>query len=106
MSMPNLTQAQIVGVAKALIGAILMALDAFGGFHANGQQQDALYALVGALALSGSTLMAADAYLRGKRNDHVATIAAAQAGATPVLDATAVLAPAKPAARRKAKSGA
>lgn len=74
-AMPDLTQAQIISVAKILIGAILAALDAFGAFHINDRQQAALFALVAALVVAGGTLMTADAYLRGKRNLHLAQVA-------------------------------
>lgn len=82
---PAITQATIVAAVIALIAPVAEFLRAFGVYDLNAGQQHAIGALVLPLAVFGGLIAAADAYLRGKRNEaHAATMLKARPVAWPV----------------------
>jgi hypothetical protein len=66
---PALTPAMVSGALLALVGPLAEALSAFGVYHVSPAQQSAVNHLIVALTGFAVALVAADAYLRGKRND-------------------------------------
>jgi hypothetical protein len=72
---PALTPAMVSGALLALVGPLAEALSAFGVYHVSPAQQSAVNHLIVALTGFAVALVAADAYLRGKRNDAHAAVA-------------------------------
>lgn len=83
---PALTPAQIAAAVIALIVPVATFLRAFGVYDLTPTQQSAVNGLILALAAFAAVLVTADAYLRGKRNDahaKVAAVAAVKRNETP-----------------------
>lgn len=77
---PAITPAMIAAAVVALIAPIADLLHTFGVYDLTAGQQSAVTKMIFALAGLAAVIVAADAYLRGKRNDARATILAAPTG--------------------------